>query len=102
MITQDEIIRMAREAGISMPSDCSELWCEWSKFERFAALVAAHEREKFQAYVDQVKADREFSVLAAVLAEREACAKVVETTHATGLQSIREACAAAIRARSEK
>lgn len=33
-------------------------------------------------------------------AEREACAKLVEITHAEGLQSIREACAAAIRART--
>ena len=36
------------------------------------------------------------------LEEREACVKLVETTHAKGLQSIREACVAAIRARGEK
>ena len=70
-MTQDEIIRMAREAGIGALTDYGK-----EALERFAALVAAH--------------------------EREACAKLVETTHAEGLQSIREACAAAIRARGEK
>ena len=44
-MTQDEIIiAMAREAGIS------SVWAEAStrQLERFAALVAAHEREKLQ------------------------------------------------------
>ena len=38
-MTQDEIIRMAREAGFEYAVD-NERWY------RFAALVAAHEREK--------------------------------------------------------
>ena len=61
-MTRDDIIRMAREAGVLSGYE-SEL------FQRFAALVAA--------------------------AEREACAKVCDGwTHADGDQ-----CAAAIRAR---
>ena len=71
-MTQDEIIRMAREA--CAPNQTFNSDEEW--VERFAALVASH--------------------------EREACAKLVETTHAKGLQSIREACVAAIRASGEK
>ena len=50
-MTQDEIIRMAREAGFVIWSDTSRKgmvdWaCEYdTELERFAALVAAHERE---------------------------------------------------------
>ena len=76
-MTRDDIIRMAREAGL--PS--SELY--HGNLERFAALVAA--------------------------AEREACAKVcdekVDAEYATGKVDHNEmgwtqACAIAIRARS--
>ena len=42
-MTRDDIIRMAREAGISVPWDQEPI--PWSQLERFAALVAAHERE---------------------------------------------------------
>ena len=42
-MTQDEIIRMAREAGFQA-SDLDTMF--WQVMERFAALVAAHEREK--------------------------------------------------------
>jgi hypothetical protein len=79
-VTEYEILLAAKEAGFP---DYSAKF-EW--LERFAALVAAHVTEAltkahedaFQSYVDQAKADRELSVLAAVLAEREACAKLVE------------------------
>ena len=37
-MTQDEIIRMAREAG-------PDWWLNTTMLERFASLVAAHERE---------------------------------------------------------
>ena len=58
-MTQDEIIRMAREAGFSSREDSSHMYAQ-SEFDeeicfeeyaigervaRFAALVAAHERE---------------------------------------------------------
>ena len=39
-MTQDEIIRMAREAGFIPNGQAERSW-----LERFAALVAAHERE---------------------------------------------------------
>ena len=46
-MTQDEIIRMAREAGFVFPETQEDSFtCWWEELERFAALVAAHEREK--------------------------------------------------------
>ena len=72
-MTQDEIIRMAREAGLALTDhghpEGYTMFCE--RLERFAALVAAN--------------------------EREACAKVVES----GVLGHGE-CAAAIRARGDK
>jgi len=77
-MTRDDIIRMAREAGFVEAS-----FCRWSAYtddlERFAALVAA--------------------------AEREACAKVCEGERRLGIDDERayygELMAAAIRARGE-
>ena len=69
-MTRKDIIRMARESGIIQPE------IVFTHLERFAALVAA--------------------------AEREACAKLCEWK--TGLKPVDtaiETCAAAIRARSE-
>ena len=75
-MTQDEIIRMAREAGFSVGLDDPIIY---AAHERFAALVAAH--------------------------EREACAKVCEELRSgyTTLQADIAAtqCAAAIRARGQ-
>jgi hypothetical protein len=42
-MTRDDIIRMAREAGISKPWDQEPV--KWETLERFANLVAAAERE---------------------------------------------------------
>ena len=69
-MTQDEIIRMAREAG-AIQVDGKIAFYE-DDLERFAALVAAH--------------------------EREACAKVCDDI---GDSDNGYGCAAAIRARSE-
>jgi hypothetical protein len=41
MMTREDIIRMAREAGLD-----PDLWNYTDAFERFAALVAAAERER--------------------------------------------------------
>ena len=41
-MTQDEIIRMAREAGLVFGL---QMYIDHYQLERFAALVAAHERE---------------------------------------------------------
>ena len=91
-MTQDEIIRMAREAGFEFieqfPEDFQKL------FERFAALVAAHEREQ------EMKA-AEKAIYVAIGLEREACAKVCEEVdnHFDYTIAARQ-CAAAIRARN--
>jgi hypothetical protein len=66
-MNRDDIIRMAREAGLHDPM------VFYAGYERFAALVAA--------------------------AEREACAKVCDDRERANLYGVKE-CAAAIRARS--
>lgn len=79
-MTQDEIIRMAREAGLGFfrirDSDNTSV----DALERFAALVAAH--------------------------QREACAKVCEpvegSAYEVGVYKTMQTLAAAIRARGEK
>jgi hypothetical protein len=48
-MNRDDIIRMAQEAGFEL--DCCSL--EWhERISRFAAFVAAAEREKFQPILD--------------------------------------------------
>jgi len=70
---REDIIRMAREVGLD-----PDLWNYTDAFERFAALVAA--------------------------AEREACARVCEDidTEYEGEDVLATWCAAAIRARGNK
>ena len=124
-MTQDEIIRMARE-----------VWGEravlpFNDLERFAALVAAHEREK-QDELNQLEktlcsfwkpqkeevesltftyAQVKAHIQAAVLTEREACAQVCDSNskggptkypYCNGLLHGAGICATDIRARSEK
>jgi hypothetical protein len=72
MMTREEIIRMAREAGLAYGSDEKPL----GSVTRFAALVAA--------------------------AEREACAKVCEAIERNGAWVTKQEAAAAIRARGEQ
>ena len=79
-MTQDEIIRMAREVGCDNYGDCYEFVPE--TLERFAALVAAHEREAIAEVLDGIGA-------------------VYETEGLNGTKSY-HGCAAAIRARGEK
>jgi len=48
-VNRDDIIRMAREAGIKDPAPARQgfkMYANPQRLERFAALVAAHEREK--------------------------------------------------------
>ena len=74
-MTKDEVLALAREAGAVFPADGS-----WHKFEvegsleRFAALVAAHEREE--------------------------CAKVCEEINDGTPYNLTAECAAAIRSRT--
>jgi hypothetical protein len=61
MVDRDDIIRMAREAGIEFyPSPTNDVrFCLFKNLERFAALVAAHEREECAKVCEQA-ADDEF------------------------------------------
>lgn len=73
-MTRDDIIRIAREAGLVRTNDG---WTEphrWgmTEIERFAALVAAHKTEV--AIAEAYRCGYE----AGVVAEREECAKVVD------------------------
>ena len=44
-MTREDVIRMAREADILVPNYYDEPGATLHQLERFAALVAAHERE---------------------------------------------------------
>ncbi len=75
-MNREDIIRMAREAGIR---DCT---CngEFGCLERFAALVAAAERNRTWTQEHWTEYERNITA-----AEREACAKFVEEK-ATGYE----------------
>ena len=74
-MNREDIIRMAREAGFrDTTTPVVALGVSWEQVQRFAALVAA--------------------------AEREACAKVCDDMDHNGVM-IAADCAAAIRARSK-
>ena len=92
-MTNDDIIRMAREAGFFCDAD----WITYGLpgFERFAALVAAAERNRTWTQAHWTEYEH-----ALVKAEREACADICDQ-HAS-VEGIAERCAAAIRARSER
>jgi len=92
----ETIIRMAHEAGYqTVYLADAPIGRSYQFLERFAALVAAHEK-KF--WMEQI----EVECNEAVLAEREACAKLcLETGIKHPQQSGQEACAIAIRTRSE-
>ena len=95
-MTQDEIIRMAREAGFA-----SLDYLTHNRLERFAALVAEATGIEQQREIMRLKAIIEEQANGAqnlVLAEREACAKVCEQV---GQDWNYHGIAAAIRARSE-
>ena len=107
-MTRDDIVRLREE--------CDQ-WAEWHlqcvgeyhpdfhtvSDERFAALVAAAEREA----IIKATIDQGFVARALVLAEREKCAQLVETYQKAGntmgapeYVMVFKDCAAAIRARS--
>jgi hypothetical protein len=71
-MTRDDIIRMAREAGYD-PEDGGVFKFDNFDLERFAALVAAAERERFNALLDDYRGVLETleEMQAAVAAERE-------------------------------
>ena len=84
---RDDIIQLARQAGFDQTGLAS--FTEFTaRIERFAALVAAAECERNDAYIKSLhesvswQAERVIACLKAlekaVLAEREACAKVCD------------------------
>ena len=95
MLSKDEIIHMAREAGFDVEPYLL-VDAKMDRLERFASLVAAHEREKLVPKVapdgrvsktlftidDISKASEQgyqsalIELVSAVLAEREECAKL--------------------------
>ena len=121
-MTQDEIIRMAREAGFEIVDGELRLYFDGSKvllkpnymgtvtdgLKEFAALVAAHEREKTKAVFEElereVKAELINAINGAVELEREACAKVCADNASESINGVEQSamrkCAAAIRARN--
>ncbi len=94
-MTRDDIIKIAREAdfaeGLSdnLTGEVLVWDAETKHLERFAALVAKHERDACLQQIGII-----------VEAEREACAKVCDETEQPNLYGVRE-CAAAIRARHQ-
>ena len=107
---REQIIRMAREAGLAYGSDEKPL----GSVTRFAALVAAAEREKVAAWMmsqgyatghgDTIKdllKELEWQIAER---EREACAKVCDVlaVHPEYASDITKVAAQAIRARGEK
>lgn len=75
VVTREEIIRMAREAGIVVSSPDKD----GVYFERFAALIAS--RVAAAAIHDDLLWQAETET--AVLGEREACARIAEEPSAT-------------------
>lgn len=51
-MTSDDIIRMAREAGLPLAWISNTGVIQWAQLEHFAALVAAAEREAVLELVD--------------------------------------------------
>ena len=99
-MTQDEIMKMAREAGLHIATDVNWMPIIGLEYaERFAALVASAERERVQKVYEDAAKD---SVKAAIKQEREACAKLCDDLDKMRGYSYADKCATAIRARSKE
>lgn len=92
-MNREEIIKLAQEAefpAANYPSLVSDN--DWKALERFAALVAAAERERTIEIIQSMKVELEAKfektymegVVAGASAEREACAKVCSDLHIEG------------------
>ena len=113
-MNREDIIRMALEAGFKVDwqhADVAEIKAK--RYEYFAALVAASEREKLAAWMmSQGYATGHGDTIKDLLKElewqikereREACAKAVEAkAHMFATLAAAKSLAAAIRARSEQ
>ena len=109
-MTRDDIIRMAIEAGAFFDGDCSVYDMPEHCFERFAALVAAAEREKVAAWMhfndyttghgDTIEDLLEEIQAQVAESERWKCAEIAEAYEPT-CDTCPSGVANAIRARSE-
>jgi hypothetical protein len=116
----EDIIEMARDAGFTVYRD-EVCFVEQRYLERFAALVAAAERNKLAAWMihhnlatghgdtmeqlcDALGTEIVHRIDMEVESEREACAKLIES-HKTGanelMDAVREMESRAIRARGQ-
>ena len=81
-MTQDEIIEMAKAAGFMTLSINEDKWVPY--LERFAELVAQHEREIWERRCERLQSLMDIRETQpnkpCCLAEREACAKLLEDT----------------------
>ena len=102
-MTRDEVIAIARKAGLLDKVDLSEdylipAWAALEEIDKFAALVAAHARNRKWTQAHWTEYERSIAA-----AEREACAKLCEETTASWTQHLYNQgcvdCAASIRAR---
>jgi hypothetical protein len=117
-MTQEDIIRMAREAGVEDSNEYDHLVCTEVELERFAQLVAAAERDRMahkwvngnQTLILPVPTrtkENEFIISyytpqqmeKAILQEREACAVECEDGASTPEELL---CAKLIRARGQQ
>ena len=99
-MTQDEIIEMARQAGVEDSNEYDHLVCTEVELVAFAKLIAEKERE---ACIAHAMTSAEKAIDVAIKLEREACAKTVEKIET--YEKIEKACfkfaAKNIRARGE-
>jgi uncharacterized protein (UPF0216 family) len=98
-MTKNDILRMAREAGLY--EDGKFFVLEHSELERFAALVAAQERESYEHTLALQQRSYQREIEIEVEAEREACAKVCDQVGDRDRDSHAYDAAAAIRARGQ-
>jgi polysaccharide pyruvyl transferase WcaK-like protein len=103
-MSKDDIIRMAREAGLHLATDVNWMPIIGIEYlERFAGLVAKVYEDTLA--LQQRSYEREIEI--EVEAEREACAKVAKETVCdmhlgTGIKIYGTKAAAAIRARGQE
>ena len=102
-MTREDIIKAMGESGVGTMLLGVQHDKAVERLTRFAALVAAAERERIiAANAPELERCNAYikALEASVLAEREACAKVCEETDDGTPYNLAEECAAAIRARS--
>ena len=114
---REEVIKLAQKAGFDPHDMSDDFTCNLVDIERFAALVAEHEREKLAAWmiergyatghgdsIEKLLEELEWQIEERIGNEREACAKVCDVlaVHPEYASDITKVAAQAIRARGEK